>query len=548
MPADLQSCVTGVCEPEREHVALEWLFGHAAHRPTAVAHEIYASLEKPPLLLTYHELNRQSNALAQWLISANVKVEDKVALCSGRSSFFYIAMAAILKAGACYVSIDPELPIERKKFIAEDSGARWVFTTPDDEQSFEGLSVILSASLIDDALDKFGGDNVCRATLDGLAYLLYTSGTTGNPKGCLLNHRGLYCAMEAFCALPKPVTNPDTDKRLALASTAFDVHISEIVQSWCLGSRLVSAPRFELLTQLRKHVVEIGVTHMGMVPSMIEALLQKPDGLPIKYLVSGGEKITDSLLEKWSNLPDLILGNFYGPTETTIGCTSRRVGPNDRKENIGRPFPSCSAYVVDRELNIVPMGCPGELVIGGPLVARGYHQLPEATAKAFIDFPVPGQKAYRTGDLVRMMADHSIEIMGRIDLQVKYRGVRIETEGISSILQQAAKPMDISASTFITTHPAVTAELLVSFVAFGEATTSVAERRSTLPKFMKTDEAKELIRRLKKAVEVKLPPYQRPAYILPIEFVPLSFNGKTDNKVLAHLLRSLDMSELLVMQ
>ncbi len=146
------------------------------------------------------------------------------------------------------------------------------------------------------------------------------------------------------------------------------------------------------------------------------------------------------------------------------------------------------------------------------------------------------------------MADHSIEIMGRIDLQVKYRGVRIETEGISSILQQAAKPMDISASTFITTHPAVTAELLVSFVAFGEATTSVAERRSTLPKFMKTDEAKALIRKLKKAVEVKLPPYQRPAYILPIDFVPLSFNGKTDNKVLAHLLRSLDMSELLVMQ
>ncbi len=105
MPPDLQSCTPGLCDPEREHVALEWLFGHAAHRPTAVAHEIYTSLEKPPLLLTYHELNRQSNALAQWLISANVKVEDKVALCSGRSSFFYVAMAAILKAGACYVSV-----------------------------------------------------------------------------------------------------------------------------------------------------------------------------------------------------------------------------------------------------------------------------------------------------------------------------------------------------------------------------------------------------------------------------------------------------------
>ena len=146
------------------------------------------------------------------------------------------------------------------------------------------------------------------------------------------------------------------------------------------------------------------------------------------------------------------------------------------------------------------------------------------------------------------MADHSIEIMGRIDLQVKYRGVRIETEGISSILVQAGKPTELSASTFITTHPAVANELLISFVAPGDAKTSVAERRSTLPELLKTEETKELIRTLKKAVEAKLPAYQRPAYILPIEFIPLSFNGKTDNKVLGHLVRSFDMSTLLEAQ
>ncbi|KIY73113.1 acetyl-CoA synthetase-like protein [Cylindrobasidium torrendii FP15055 ss-10] len=555
MPPHLHAAIPGEADPANEKLALDWLFENASNRPDAIAHEIYATLQEPPLMLTYGELNRKSNALAHWLVSKGIEVEDKVPLCSNRSQYFYIAMAAILKAGGCYVSIDPELPLERKTFIADDSGAKLVFTAAEDAPTFGDRAVLLSESLLADALTSFGGEDVCHATLDSLAYLLYTSGTTGNPKGCLLEHRGLYWAMLSFCALPKPVTNPDTDKRLALASTAFDVHISEIVQSWCLGSRLVSAPRFELLTQLRKHVVDIGITHMGMVPSMIEALLQKPDGLPLKYLVSGGEKITDSLLEKWSNREGLVLANFYGPTEATIGCTSRRVGLYDRKENIGRAFPSCSAFVVDRNLDIVPIGCPGELIarhssIHGalPLTLQGYHGLPEATAKAFIDFPNPGDRAYRTGDLVRMMADGSIEIMGRIDLQVKYRGVRIETEGVSSILVSASEASSIVASTFITTHPAVANELLVSVVAPRESTVSIETRRTTVPDLLHTDDAKALIRTLKKAVDAKLPVYQRPAYILPVAFMPLSFNGKTDNKVLAHLVRNLDMGTLLEVQ
>ncbi|KIK69360.1 hypothetical protein GYMLUDRAFT_645683 [Collybiopsis luxurians FD-317 M1] len=372
-PPALLSCSPSTVELAEEHVALDWLFQHAKNRPDAIAHEIYASMDSEPEFLTYQELNHKSNALARWMVANGIEPEDKVSLCSTRSSQFYVAMAAILKAGGCYVSIDPELPVERKRYIAEDSGSRWVFVTNSEDVDIFGAEkgVVLSIDFIQQVQTEHGNEDISKATLSSLAYLLYTSGTTGNPKGCLLEHRGLYWAMQSFCALPKPVTNPDTDKRLALASTAFDVHISEIVQSWCLGSRLVSAPRFELLTQLRKYIIDIGVTHIGMVPSMIEALLGTPEGLPIKYLVSGGEKITDSLLQKWSSLPNVILANFYGPTEVTIGCTSRRVGPDDRKENIGRPFPSCSAYVVDRDLNIVPMGCPGELVISGPLVARG---------------------------------------------------------------------------------------------------------------------------------------------------------------------------------
>ncbi|KAF9077093.1 hypothetical protein BDP27DRAFT_1209530 [Rhodocollybia butyracea] len=559
--SQLLSCAPRIVKLEDEHIVLEWLFQHAEHRPDAIAHEIYSSMDSPAQMLTYGELNKQSNVLAHWMLTNGMQIENKVCLCSTRSVRFYVAMAAILKAGGCYVSasftfqcIDPELPAERKRYIAQDSSSRWVFiTNAQDTEIFGDRALMLSDDFIREVQSEHGAQNVSRATLSSLAYLLYTSGTTGNPKGCLLEHRGLYWAMQSFCNLPKPVTDPNTDKRLALASTAFDVHISEIVQSWCLGSRLVSAPRFELLTQLRKYIIDIGVTHIGMVPSMIEALLGTPEGLPIKYLVSGGEKITDSLLQKWSALPNVILANFYGPTEVTIGCTSRRVGSNDRKENIGRPFPSCSAYVVDPELNVVPMGCPGELIISGPLVARGYHNLPEATAKAFIEFPEPGCRAYRTGDLVRMMPDHSIEIMGRIDLQVKYRGVRIETEGISSILRAAVKPIldSLEASTFITSHPQISQELLVSFVATANSKISVMDRRSAVPRVVskpEVPEQEEMMKNMKKAVEAQLPAYQRPAYIIPVEFIPLSLNGKTDNKMLAHVLSKMDMGELLALQ
>ncbi|VDC07058.1 unnamed protein product [Peniophora sp. CBMAI 1063] len=562
LPQHLLSISTSETDPSHEKVVLEWLFENAANRPDAIAHEVYASLERGPEVVTYGELNESTNVLARWLVSRGVGVEDKVCLCSVRNRGFYVAMAAILKAGACYVSIDIELPDERKKFIEQDSEAKFVLVTDSEAGRVFARPALVTDDLLSQARKEHGNENICLAGLDNLAYLLYTSGTTGNPKGCLLEHRGLYWAMESFCALPRPITNPDTDKRLSLASTAFDVHISEIVQSWCLGTRLVSAPRFELLTNLRTHVVELGITHVGMVPSMIEALLVEADGLGVKYLVSGGEKITDALLQKWSNRDDLLLANFYGPTEATIGCTSRRVGPSDRKENIGRPFPSCGARVLDKNLDVVPVGCPGELVVSGPLVARGYHHLPEATAKAFMRLE-DGTRAYRTGDLVRMMPDNSIEIMGRIDHQVKYRGVRIETEGISSILTTASKAAtkeDLSALTFITSHPQVGGELLVSFVAPASSkSVSVEERRNGVPRVVRptaqwsgnsdSEEGgtttRELIRALKRAVEEQLPPYMRPAYIVPVEYLPLTLNGKTDRKKLERVFGGMGLGELM---
>ncbi|KAG8774039.1 Non-ribosomal peptide synthetase [Ceratobasidium sp. 428] len=546
LPQNLGSAYEESYDSSRAHVAIDWLMRNADTRPNDIAHEIYTTLEESPTVLTFAGLNLGSNRLANWFVQKGVQVEDRVAVCRPRDEHFYIANAALFKCGACYVSIDPELPIERRQFIVRDSGAKFVVTTAQLAPDFGEAALVLENDVIKSELSSHSDENICLAQLDSLAYLLYTSGTTGTPKGCLLNHRGLYWAIDAMCTYPRRVTQPGVDKRLAIASIAFDVHISEICQAWCLGIRLVSAPRYEILADLQENLIKLGITHAGMVPSMIEATLTGPDDLPLKYLVSGGEKISDSLLRKWANHSSLILANFYGPTEATIGCTSRLIKQTDRKENIGHPFPSCRAYVVDASMNIVPRGNPGELVVEGPLVGRGYHNLPETTAKAFMEWPNEGCNAYRTGDLVRMMPDDTIEIMGRIDTQIKLRGVRIESEGVSNVLRKASdRPLDVA--TLIAKHPDSGSELLISFVAFGDRQVSVAERRSGRVD-LATDFPPSLMRSLKAMATRELAVYMRPSHILPLVYLPLSLNMKTDTKLLAEFFRSTPVSTLLAVQ
>ncbi|KAJ3863422.1 acetyl-CoA synthetase-like protein, partial [Lentinula novae-zelandiae] len=549
LPIHVSSALEAPCDPDEAELTCSWLTRNASLRPDAIAHEIYSSVNSVPEMLTYASLNGQSNRLARWLVSRGLQREDKIAVCRARDKYFYIAHAGIFKVGGCYVSIDPELPEERKKYIADDSGSKFVLTSADQAPYFGELAIVLDDLAIQEEVLEHDAADICLAELDSLAYLLYTSGTTGTPKGCLLNHRGLYWAIIAMCKLPSKVTNPDTDKRLALASIAFDVHISEICQSWCLGIRLVSGPRYEFLANLQENIINIGITHLGMVPSMIEATLSSPDDLPLKYLVSGGEKISDGLLRKWATSPKLILANFYGPTEATIGCTSRQITINDRKENIGRPFASCQAYVVDSAMNIVPRGTPGELVVEGPLVGVGYHKLPDATNRAFLEWPRPGCRCYRTGDLVRLMPDNTLEIMGRIDTQIKLRGVRIESEGVSNVLLSAS-PIPMDATTLVSLHPGLgSAEVLVLFVAVLNPNITFFQRRSELP--VVTDEAfsnSDTLQNMRDAAIRELAVYMRPSYIIPLNFLPLNMNGKTDNKILSALFKETQLQDLIRLQ
>ena len=288
------------------------------------------------------------------------------------------------------------------------------------------------------------------------------------------------------------------------------------------------------------------------------------------------------VLEAWADNPNIILANFYGcvlaaafvssrqaqfislsPTEATIGCVSRKVSAKDRKENIGRPFPACSAYIVNSKMDILPLGVAGELVIGGPLVARGYHNLPEVTAKSFKEWPTKGCRVYRTGDLgivtifptdmgltsvpcvVRMTAEGILLILGRIDSQIKLRGVRIESEGVSEVVRKSAKGRS-SAHTLIASHSGLGNELLVSFFASDDPLILVDQKRTSTPKVL-LNRSEDLVP-IRSAVQVELAVYMRPSHIIPLDFLPLTLNGKIDGKKLLEVFQKTSLEELMKLQ
>ncbi|KAG5652249.1 NRPS protein [Sphagnurus paluster] len=333
------------------------------------------------------------------------------------------------------------------------------------------------------------------------------------------------------------------------ATVAFDVHLAESFVPIALGMPLISAPRSQLLENLPSHAQRLRITHMGIVPSLIEAtmgVMQEDggDSMALRYIASGGEKMSDAILDKWANHSKVRLANFYGPSEATIGCCARYMDRTTPRANIGRAFANVSAYVVDADLNVLPRGAVGELVIEGPLVGRGYHGRPDLTGKVFMEWPQKGNWAYRTGDLVRMMPDQTLEIIGRIDTQIKLRGVRIESEGISSIIRKAAPAssnFSLDATTVLAKHPSIGTEQLVSFIAW-DLSVPVATRKSQLPRIVLPP--KDLIERIKYVCEAELARYMRPNHIIPLSWFPLSPNGKSDIKALVGIFNALHVETL----
>ncbi|KAI0336556.1 hypothetical protein GY45DRAFT_411925 [Cubamyces sp. BRFM 1775] len=553
-------------------LATDHLTLQAAQQPNNIAVRWYADLSTDwpedaytPETISYFELNRWANQLARWLRQAGVESGNSVAVCMKRDVWFHICFVGILRSGACYVPIDAELPLERQQFIAKDSNARYILSTSDLAcfESLGNIAIDMRDSSVRAAIEHQDADEVAFAQPDDTSYILYTSGTTGTPKGCILTQRGLSEAIWAISAIAASIVeleDPSEGNYLSIASVAFDVHLAEILVPLALGIPILAAPRSLLLEDLPYYIKNLRVSHVGIVPSLIEATMgavqedeESGHATTLRYIASGGEKMSDAILDKWASHPKVRLANFYGPSEVTIGCAARPMDKDTPRANIGRTFANVGAYVVDENMNIVLRGGTGELVVEGPLVGRGYVGRPDLTQKVFLPFPrggdsnsksggAPQRWAYRTGDLVRMMPDATLEIIGRIDTQIKLRGVRIESEGISSILRAAAAPEHaLDAMTILAKHSAIGADQLVSFVAW-DPSVPVAVRKGGTPSLVTPPEG--LLQRLRSACDRELASYMRPSHIVPLSFIPLSSNGKADAKVLAAFFLGLDLETL----
>ncbi|WP_433470241.1 amino acid adenylation domain-containing protein [Saccharomonospora azurea] len=403
--------------------------------------------------LTYAELDRLANRLAHALLAAGVRREDPVGVLLGRDVEMIVALFGVLKAGAVYLPLDPSYPAERLAYMVGDARPT-AFVT--DAAALETLGGTVPGDpaapmvRVDDphvlgdpavpAADpnRDTDPEHARAGLaeDSLAYVVYTSGTTGKPKGVAVPHRGV----PDLVSLQEDVVGvTEHDRYLHFASTSFDVAFWQTMVPLLSGGTLVVAPEEVRMPgdELLDYIAEHRVTGVNLLPSFLAAMPEDRTVDEDVFFVVGAERLDPELARRWGE-GRRALFNAYGPTEVTINSVTWRYEPGESGTvPIGRPDPNVHAYVLDEALRPVGVGVIGELYLGGPKLARGYLGLPGRTAQAFVADPFadqPGARMYRTGDLVAWRPDGQLVFLGRADRQVKIRGFRIELGEIESAL------------------------------------------------------------------------------------------------------------------
>ena len=440
--------------------------------------------------LTYAELDREANRWARYLRGEGVRPGDVVALTVPRSALLIVVELAVLRAGAAYLPIDPAYPAERIAFVLRDAAPRLVIgaDTAPDLHEFDD-------SPLADA--ERGGP----LRPDDAAYVVYTSGTTGTPKGVVVPHAG---AAGLAAAIAAGTGAGPGAQVLSNFSVGFDISFWDLLSALATGGALRISGETRVGDELADFVEEHGVTHALITPSVLASIT--PGRMPgLTSLTVGAEAVTRALVETWA--PGRRLINAYGPTELTVAAT---VGPLEAGEGavaIGRPIGGSRAYVLDAGLRRVPPGVVGELYVGGPGVARGYAGLPGLTASRFVADPLGGDGArvYRTGDLVRWLPGGELEYVGRADDQVKLRGFRIEPGEVEAAL--AACP-GVGAAAVVVQGDG-SARRLVGYVT---GTASEEDVRAY--------------------AAWRLPAHMVPARVLVLDALPLTANGKVDRAAL----------------
>jgi amino acid adenylation domain-containing protein len=510
-------------EGERRRMLVEWNDTKRGY-PQACVHEMFeAQVEKGPEAvalvageqqLSYAELNRRANQLAQELRSKGVGPESVVGVCVERSPDLLVAFLGVLKAGGAYVPLDPAFPRERLLFMLRDAGVQVLLTQ-------ENLRAKLSEStarficLDSDwaTISKRPSDNfMSRAGPENLAYVIYTSGSTGQPKGVEIPHRALSNFLASMQLKPGLT---EKDALLAVTTASFDIAALELYLPLTVGARVILVSR-DVATdgqRLREALTVSGATCMQATPTTWRMLVNAGwEGSPQLKILCGGEALSRELANELAGRAASVW-NMYGPTETTVWSAMHQITATTGPVLVGRPIANTELYVLDAEMQPLPIGVPGELYIGGDGLARGYRNRPELTAEKFVPHPFnreTGARLYNTGDRARYRADGSLELLGRRDHQVKIRGFRVELGEIEAALAE---------------HPALQATVVVvredapgepRLVAYAVPEAGSLARAEELRSFLKT----------------RLPDYMLPARFEFLDSLPVNPSGKVDRRAL----------------
>lgn len=461
--------------------------------------------------LTYRQLNERANQLAHYLIQQGIGAEVLVGVCLERSFDTVVSMLAILKAGGAYVPLDPSYPQNRLSFMIEDAGLRLLLTRQCllDRLPQQKAGVVCLDQHADAITRQSKENPSSNVTEKNLAYMIYTSGSTGKPKGVLVQHRGVRNLVEAQAEVFR--VSPES-RVLQFSSISFDASVSEVFKTLSAGAELYLEPQTRPLTgpDLSRLLREQAITVVTLPPSALSTL--KTEELPaLRTLAVAGEACPPDLIARWS--PGRLFLNAYGPTEITVCASMAECDASGGRPAIGRPMKNTQVYVLDANLQPVPVGEEGELYLGGVGIARGYHNRPEFTAEKFIPNPFsdePGLRLYRTGDWGAYLPDGQLDFLGRIDEQVKVRGFRIELGEIEAALSS---------------HDAVKACVVI-------AREDTPGEKRLVAYVVGEDGGEPSSAEMSGHLKQRLPEYMLPAAFVTLETLPLLPNGKIDRRAL----------------
>ncbi|KAI0483695.1 putative non-ribosomal peptide synthetase [Xylaria cf. heliscus] len=515
-------------EPMEKYRSLPEMVEHSASRSPSASALCFASSISPSTmdsqLLSYHELNSKANQIARHLQQCGLNSGDVIAIVMDKSPLLYCSILGILKSGCAYLPILPSTPIDRINVILNQAEPTLcVVNTSSSSLIFDkGYSKVINMETT--VLSSYLSTNlrIYSGPCD-LAYVIYTSGTTGVPKGVAVTNRNISSNISILSGI---YPHEPSSRMLQACSQAFDVSVFEIFFAWANNMCLCAATNDTLFEDFEQAVRALGISHLS--PTVTVASLLNPENVPtVKFLVTSGEPMTDEVLDRWSQH----LYQGYGPSETTNICTVRKVSKGDSSQFIGWSFGNTSTFVLHpNSTHLVPVGCVGELCFGGDQVAAGYLKLPEVTAAKFIDHPKYG-RLYRSGDLGRMLPDGSLLIHGRIDTQVKLRGLRIELQEIQAIALRTGVTRACK-SVLITYKDTKLQQISLFYVPSDCDTTKFRL-------FPITNHFKEQGRTLRHTLQSCLPDYMVPVFIFPISTLPLTPSGKVDEGMLRNSIASL---------